>query len=152
VDKKFTEPGALAPVLPHRALFVLCLFFPPTLYFQNGKLICSVWQLNRYGVSFFCAEEPLRHRMGCVKIKWVRHNERGALALRRGYEACWTSIGGLTPPARFLTCPLACAMLKIPANFLHTPADRLRNKAIVFPKHFGTMTFHYLRSPSNNAV
>ena len=24
------------------------------------------------------------------------------------------------PPARFLTCPLACAMLKIPTNFLHT--------------------------------
>jgi len=23
-DKKFTEPGAEAPVLPHRALFVLC--------------------------------------------------------------------------------------------------------------------------------
>ena len=23
-DKKFTEPGAAAPVLPHRALFVLC--------------------------------------------------------------------------------------------------------------------------------
>jgi len=29
-DKKFTEPGAEAPVLPHRALFVLCYFFPPT--------------------------------------------------------------------------------------------------------------------------
>jgi len=27
-DKKFAEPGAEAPVLPHRALFVLCSFFP----------------------------------------------------------------------------------------------------------------------------
>ena len=29
-DKKFTESRAEAPVLPHRALFVLCNFFPPT--------------------------------------------------------------------------------------------------------------------------
>ena len=35
---------------------------------------------------------------GCVKIKWVRHSERGALAPRWGTKRVWTSIGGLTPP------------------------------------------------------
>jgi len=58
-DKKFTEPGAETPVLPHRALFVLCFFFPPTLSFGHtrygGDRCLKVWNsCKRAGVDVGC--------------------------------------------------------------------------------------------------
>jgi len=62
-DKKFTEPGAEAPVLPHRALFVLCSFFPA----------------NPVNLSFLYCGTAIIYLFSCVSLVYfvVKFNYKG---------------------------------------------------------------------------